>query len=420
MKSWLALAGVVVLGAVLFLTFGAAAGPEIPTQRLERRDFVRRVPAEGYLRATQSNALKVPSTIQGPVRIAWVTEDGSRVAAGEPVVRFDPSDFEERMTQARDDLDRLGFERRSEDSTSQAELANLDRDAEVARLELDSAERFQKRDEQLFSRTEIIESEIDGDLARHRQRHAESSKADRAKLSRTQLDLLGIEQRQANLRLATAESSLEDLEIVSPQDGIVVLKTDWRGNPPRTGDTTWAGQPLAEIPNLAEMEAEVWVLEADAGGLAAGQAASLVVEAHPEVRHGAVVKSVDSVAKPRRRGSPVQYFSVVLTLEETDPAVMKPGQRVRAELLVEERPDALVVPRQAIFERDGEFVVFARQGAGFEPRSVVMATTFLGQSVVEGLDEGTEIALVDPAASSSSASSQEAAPPSAAEGVLAP
>jgi hypothetical protein len=145
------------------------------------------------------------------------------------------------------------------------------------------------------------------------------------------------------------------------------------------------------------MQAEIWVLEADAGGLAAGQRAEVWVEAHPETAHRAVVERVDALAKPRLRGSPVQYFAAVLALEETDPATMKPGQRVRAVIEAEARPGALVVPRQAVFERDGDRIVYRRRGRGFEAVPVTVGPSTAALAVIEsGLAEGDEVALADP------------------------
>ncbi|MEM7480155.1 MAG: HlyD family efflux transporter periplasmic adaptor subunit [Acidobacteriota bacterium] len=389
--------------AVMALAWSDRSAAEVPTARVELTEFVRKVPAEGYLRSVRANDLVVPSAVNGPVRIAWIVEDGSAVAAGDVVVRLDPSGFEERLTQARDDRVRTGLETSSERATSRADLANLDRDAELARLELDAAERFQKKDETIFSRSEIIESEIDGELADHRRRHAEASKSDRQRLSRTELELLGIRRRQAERKIGAAEESLEALELTAPDDGILVLKSDRRGNPPRVGDTTWAGQTLAQLPDLTEMEAEVWVLEADAGGLEAGKSAEVVVEAHPDRSHRATISRVDKVARPRRRGSPVQYFSVVLALESTDPKTMKPGQRVAAKLLAEERSAALTVPRQAIFEGDDGPLIYRRAAGAFEPVEVEVLSTFLGKAVVRGTDpapvaEGDVVALRDPTA----------------------
>ena len=43
----------------------------------------------------------------------------------------------------------------------------------------------------------------------------------------------------------------------------------------------WPNDKVAEIPDLGSMEAEVWVLEVDAGGLTVGQAATVLVEGRP-------------------------------------------------------------------------------------------------------------------------------------------
>jgi multidrug efflux pump subunit AcrA (membrane-fusion protein) len=163
------------------------------------------------------------------------------------------------------------------------------------------------------------------------------------------------------------------------------------------GDTVWNGQILAEIPDLANMEAEVYVLEADAGGLAPGRPATVTLESRPGVEHAARIARVDSLARPRFRGSPVQYFGVTLALDRTDPGVMKPGQRVRALLRLDERPRALTVPRQAVFERDGGTIVYRRQLGRFEPVEIRLGPSGAGRVVVDsGLAPGDAVALVDP------------------------
>jgi HlyD family secretion protein len=97
----------------------------------------------------------------------------------------------------------------------------------------------------------------------------------------------------------------------------------------------------------------------------------------------------------------VQYFSVILKLEATDRAIMRPGQRVRAELLADEIPSAAVVPRQALFERDGAQVVLRRTaGGGFEAVPVEIAASGPGRvAITEGLADGDVLALADPEAS---------------------
>ena len=159
----------------------------------------------------------------------------------------------------------------------------------------------------------------------------------------------------------------------------------------------WGGNPIAELPKLDKMEAEVFVLEADAGGLKEGIQARLAIEAHPEKEYEATVKSVDAVAQRRNRRVPVQYFRVTLELKETDPTLMKPGQRVRSVLTLDELSDVVTVPRQAIFDDDGRKIVYRREGDQFKSVEVELGATALGRVVVaEGLSAGDLVALRDP------------------------
>jgi multidrug efflux pump subunit AcrA (membrane-fusion protein) len=345
----------------------------------------------------RATPITVPAGVPGPFRIGWLAPDGSRVKKGDVVIRFDPSVIEKRLVEAGEDLKEASLQIEKERISGLAEVRKLERDAAMARVELENAKQFQKKDEVIFSRNEIIESEIDQGLAGEREVHAQASRRTRERLTGTQSALLQIQLRQADAKIQQARQSLQALTVTAPHDGVLILKRNWRGESTRVGDSVWNGQPLAEIPDLSEMAAEVYVLEADAGGLKPGYAARVTVESAPDVVHPAKIARVDSLAKPRILGSPVQYFAVTLELPETDPRVMKPGQRVDATLLLEERKSALLVPRQAVHEREGRMVVFRRKGRGFEPVPVKLGPSSLGQVVLEsGVRPGDVLALRDP------------------------
>lgn len=388
------------IAAVAVTAFGPprlSGGDGIPTQTVQRQEFVRQVEADGTLRAVTATPLGLPQGLRSVFRIAWLAPDGSRVEAGDPVVRFDPTEMEEQMVTAREDLSTNELRLDKTEAENQGQLAGLAKDADMAALELESARQFQKKDETIFSRNEILESEIDQELAAKKQRHSEHSQQSRRELSEIQLDLLRIEGRQARQKIQEARQGLDSLVIRAPHEGLVVFQRDWRGNMPRVGDTAYPGNTLAELPDLSAMKAEVFVLEADAGGLEEGQSARVVLDARPERGYDARVARVDALAKPRRRGSPVQYFAVDLELETTDAQRMKPGQRVRAAIEIERVEDALVISRQAVFEERGETVVFRKSGDGFEAVPVTLGATGVGRLVVtDGLEEGDRIALADP------------------------
>ena len=56
----------------------------------------------------------------------------------------------------------------------------------------------------------------------------------------------------------------------------------------------------------------------------------------------------------------------------------------------------LVLPRQAIFEEDGRSISYVRTGESFEPRDVKVVHRGEVDVAVEGLEAGTEVALVRP------------------------
>jgi len=406
MKRALIAAVVVVAlgGATAGLLRGAAPAPDdVATYTVARASFVRRVTAEGNLRAVKATRLSAPrgSGRMGPMKIAWLAADGTLVKAGEVVVRFDSTEYDKQLRDGQADLDSASAKLRKETVKSGAAVAGRDSDAVLARDELDRTRKFQSKDQMIFSRNQIIESEVDEQLAGAKQTHAENAKQIERHLSVSNAAVIAVERKKAELAISHAEAALKSMAIVAPSDGIFVLQRNWRGDVPKLGEQMWPGQPVAEIPLLESMEAEVFVLEIDGSGLAEKQKVELVIEARPDVTYQGKIKLVDKLAKPRIGGVPIQYFAVVVALDKTDPAAMKPGQRVRARLLLDDPAAAteqVVVPRQAVLNKDGKNFVYRRTDSGeFEQVAVELGAATSGRVVVKtGLSAGDSIALRDP------------------------
>lgn len=388
-------AALVLAGVGAVVARGSAA-PSVPVLEVKPGPFVRRVRAEGNLKAVEAKPLTAPGS-DASYKIAWMVEDGTRVKKGDVVVRF--SSLEIEKTLATSQADRSTAEQRigKERAESGAAIRNLTRDAEQARREYETALTFQARDAEIFSRNQIIEAEIDSSLAQKREGHAVTTRSVRESVSTSNVELQGIEVRKADLKIGKAKRDMESLELIAPHDGLVVFQRDWKGDVPQIGQSVWSGFPLAELPDLSKLKAEVFVLEADAGGLTAGRPATVLLESHPDLTFEGKIQKVDTIAKPRVRGVPVQYFGVTVEIAKTDPAVMKPGERVVAQLLLGDEAEVIAVPRQAVFDRRGKKVVYRRQGRGFDAVEVKLGASAVGRVVVtEGLRAGDVIALGDP------------------------
>ena len=397
---------IIIAGAIavfLIAAFGVTAAfrhandEGVPTFTVEPSQFRRQVTADGTLKAVKATPVTTPNQAHRALKIAWIETDGAVVKAGDVIVRFDPTEFENELITGTEERQTASNRLMKTNSDSSTTKTNLKRDARQAETELEAAQRFKFDDAEIFSRYQRIESEVDADLAGDKKQYAEEVLRVRDTLSRTDLDLIAIEDRKAGLRIRNAENGLKALEIIAPYDGILVLQRDWRGEIPRVGSTQWPGSPIAEIPELNEMKAEVFVLEADAAGLAVDQKATVWLESDPGVKYQGKVTSLDKLARPRMRGVPVQYFGVTVSLDRTDIRKMKPGARVRAVLEVENLSNAFAIPRQAMFEKDGKKLVYRRRDGRFEPVEVQISSSSAGRVVVtKGLIKGDELALRDP------------------------
>lgn len=370
---------------------------EVPTATARIEPFVHRVRAEGTLEAIESTRISVPVQVRRRARVAWLEEDGAAVETGDVVLRFDPSEMEIDLENAQGELAKSRHQERKTEATTEAQSQELSKDARIADLELEVADRFRPSDDELYSRNEILESQIDGDLARTRKEHTESVGSIRADLSAADAELIDIAEQLARQRLDDAQTGLSALEVRAPHDGLLIWSRDWRGEILKVGAEVWRGRELGSLPRLDRMHAKVYVLEADAGGIEVGAEATLQIASRPEDPIPAKVAAMGAVSQPRFRGSPVRYFEVTLAPEANHPEFMKPGQRVSALIDVQNRRSALVVPRQAVQFDQGRAFVFRRQGGSFQEVDVEVATQSLALSVIDGgIEAGDVVALEDP------------------------
>lgn len=77
--------------------------------------------------------------------------------------------------------------------------------------------------------------------------------------------------------------------------------------------------------------------------------------------------------------------------------LLRPGLLADVEIIVEKIPNALHVPAQAVFEREGKQVVYVKRGSRFEPQPIQLAKRSESTMVLAGgVKENDTIALADP------------------------
>ena len=174
---------------------------------------------------------------------------------------------------------------------------------------------------------------------------------------------------------------LQHSEVRAPHDGFIVYEENWWGLEVSVGTTVFPGNKIATIPNLNKMEAKLLVLETEAVGVMAGQKVDLIIDAYPDQPLTGTVSSVSATATTIEQDNPVKYFTVIVALDQSDPAWIKPDARVRAEIHISRTPDAIAIPNQALFQDDDGDWVLVQDGSKLQRRDASSLARIQGVSV---------------------------------------
>jgi HlyD family secretion protein len=401
-------AAVVALGALALGATRLQARVErtgaIPTTRARRGDLPIRVYTIGELRSARSTMLLGPA-VGGALQIVALKPTGAVVKAEEVIVEFDPSEQEFNLEQARSEY--LEVQEEIKKTNMEAEIQKAQDEVALlqARFAVRRAELEVSRNE-LASAIDAQKNLLNVEEARRQLAQLEQDIPARAKSSRASLVVLQEKLEKARLRMQQAQRGIEEMQLRAPVGGLVSVQENrgifggWR--PPgmtfpeyREGDLVNPGAPISEVLQADQIEVKAKVDEADRISVDPGLPAEIRVDGMPGVLLQGKVKSVAGLAA-RGWGPPSQKkFDMVVGLDKPDPR-LRAGLTAQVLVRGADVKDALLLPRQAVFERDGKLVVYVPSGAGFEPRDVQVKQRSESFVAVDGVAEGTTVALVDP------------------------
>jgi multidrug efflux pump subunit AcrA (membrane-fusion protein) len=404
-------AGVLAAGGVTAaLVNGSPVLPDsrsaVPTAKVVHGPLKLTVYATGELRAGRTINLVAPPA-GGALRILKLAPTGSVVKKGDVVIQFDPSDQQYNLEQAKSDL--AGAEQeivkmRADNAVqaSQDKLNLLTARYDVRRAELNAA------GNEFVGAIEARKNELTLDETRQRLAQLERDAAARVSTSSAALAVLEEKRHKAELAMERAQSIIDHLDVTSPIDGLVSVKENRDGQffffsgmvlpEYKEGDTTASGRNIADVIEAGRMEVRAQVTEVDRGNLQTGQSAVVEIDALPGRKYTAKVGPLSATAAQGSffQTTAVRRFDIVLNLDRPDP-MMRAGSSLRVVIDGREIPDALHVPRQAVFEKAGKNYVFLQTGSDrFERRDVKVENATESRAVISGLHEGDVIALVDP------------------------
>jgi HlyD family secretion protein len=400
--------GVVALVAIggIFVGVGRGSVPDVPTVEVTRGDFTDLLEIRGEIRPVRSVVLASPMQ-SGELQIIKRAKSGTQVQPGDVVVQFDGSTLmrtiQEKQSELRQADAEIEQERAQSRITAEQNATALMRaqyDLQRAKLEVlkgDTIPRIQLEQAKLAvgdaeQKLKELEAKITSDRT-----GAEASIAARQR-----------KREKALADLERAQRGLQNLEMRAPAAGMVNVLPNPRSSGMfggqeqefREGDRAWAGASVLELPDLSSIHLEARLDESDRGRLTPGQDAIVKIEAVPDREFKARIDNISLLARVDFSSGwpPPKNFDLRLGLLEVD-ARIRPGMTAVARIATDRIPDVVLVPAEAIFQKDGSPVLYVLDGSMFVEQRVQIARRGKEQAVVaSGVEPGARVAARRPEA----------------------
>jgi hypothetical protein len=382
-----------------------------PTARATRGSLKLDVWAAGEFRASRAVSLSAP-TAGGGLRLIALADTGTAVKAGEVVMEFDPAQQQFALDQALSEVaeaEQQVIQRQAdiEARAAQDQVTLLNARYRVRRAELDC-----RTPQQLISANEYKKRQLTLEEMKRRLAQTEHDVVENQTNARAVLAVTEEGRNRSRINADRARQIIESLVVRSPIDGLVLVKENQDATGGvffsgmslpefRVGDTVGSGRPILDVSDTTDLEIQVRVNEQQRATLVVGQPATVLADGLPGFPCAARITSLSPVAvRMRQQAGPLRQFEALLRVDKADQR-LRPGTTVRVLIAGQELKNVLTVPRQAVFQQNGKSVVYLPVGDRFEPRVVKITAQSESRTAIEGIDEGAEVALVNPAAAAS-------------------
>lgn len=326
---------------------GKAEGP--PAVAVVRGDLVAKALAVGTIEPRVEVTVK--SILAGTVRRQFA-DVGDFVRRGDPVLEIAPN-------------------------TTPLELIELRRAIQLRQIEVDNARREFERQKELREKQLLAQAEFE----------TASRRLDEAE---TQLTLA--RERLALMESGRLESGGTRVETVvrAPIDGFILEKSVEIGDPVVPLTPYQEGTVLMRMAAMKDLVFRGTVDEIDVGRLVEGMGVSLRIGALPGAE---ITGRLDKIWLKGRKQDQATVFPIEIALTEVKGATLRAGYSANAEVIVDRRDGALIIPERLLARRgDTTFVtVKTGPGKGEERRIRTGLSDAISVEVLEGLAVGDSL-----------------------------
>lgn len=382
--AWIGGAAIaIVAAATLFGTWrsseGSVSGARIRIAEVGRGTLVRDAQVNGRIVAAVSPTMF--STAAGPVTLK--VQAGDTVQKGDVLAIVESPDLTDALKREQSTYDQLVAEVARQEILARKQKLLAQREADVAEIERLSAQRTLERYQGVAN--EGIIAKIDFQKAKDALNSAEIKAKHAASAAALEKDDVALELKskinqleRQKLSLANAQRRVDELTVRAPVNGLIgTLNVQNRS-------VVQANGPLMTLIDLSRLEVELEVPETYVSDLGIGM--------NVEVNFNGTTAMAKLSAL-----SPEVVKNQVLArarFEGQQPPGLRQSQRVTARLLIEEKPNVLMVARGPFVESEGgRYAYVVHDGVAVRTPVKIGATSISAVEILSGAKQGDKIVI---------------------------
>lgn len=377
---------------VFSLLFGASL-PAAAQQWTEVRSADRpiTVSASGTVTSREAIRFGPPPNRSWRITIMEIAREGSLVAEGDVLAKFDGSATDDRVRTLTGDLNAKQSELESLLEAQAREIEESKVALAAAKSEKEKAERMASVSPEVYAGLEyrklLEEKALTADLYQREKARGELlTRVRDAKRAELEADI-----RRLESELAGAKRELESFTIRAPRAGLVIVGTNRDGQKLDVNDAVNPGIVIVELADREDLIVKAEVPEYAAAAISVGQTAQVSVDAAGGSAIQGEVISVASIVRRQSKFTQAMIRDVSISIPAEVIPSLRPGMSAKVAITVDSQPAAIAVPENSVSYRDGAPGVHVK-GSGWTP--VVLGRRSAGQRIVEsGLDAGDEVRL---------------------------
>jgi len=393
------LAGVLILGLIVSVIAAniiknrKSAGIPVKTAKVEIKHIQDNVFATGRVRLVEKQEFY--SYEETTVKKVLVNP-GDHVRKGQVLGLLDAGDSGDKLSEAKSNYAVQQSNLEDALNPRPEEITQNRADYKKAEADYKNAQKKFERTKQLYDQGAVSAQELETAELDLIARETEYKNAEaRLKIKESgptgpELASLKAQVEQARIRMELAQREFERNTLTAEMDGVVIAVEV------SEGDHINPGTRLITIGNTDKVEVTAGVNEADSGRLKIGQKVKVTAAAVPDREYTGVLHSVSpgALVQDGNQGSQIEVPVIVSITGDSEG--LRTGYTVDLTITTVDREKALVVPYEAVDEKDGKHMVYVVENGTAKERKVETALdTELYTEIKSGLKEG-ETVIVDP------------------------